>query len=95
MSPTERENANGVRESLERLTDLLDTVRHGLLELHDQVPPTLEELSLGDLATRPKLSTQIRADLRCLLSDAIEPALRGLRELVASIPPATAIIPPS
>jgi hypothetical protein len=94
MSRTNTESVNGVREDLERLTGLLDGVRSGIVELHDKLPSSLEELSLKDLAVHPKLSTRLRADLRCLLVDSIEPALRGLRKLVASIPPAP-VIPPS
>jgi hypothetical protein len=74
---------------------LLDTIRCGLVKLHDQLPPTLEELSLGDLTRNQELSTLVRADLRCLLTDAIEPALRTLRKLVASVPAATTVLPPS
>jgi len=74
-----------VRERLETLGDRLEAIRTGMVELHDQLSPAPEELSLEDLANPPKLSTRIRADLRCLLVDSIEPALRSLRDLIASI----------
>jgi hypothetical protein len=45
----------GVRETLQRLIALVETVRLGMVELHDKLPATPEELTLGDLAEAPGL----------------------------------------
>jgi hypothetical protein len=86
MSTDEQDRADGKtgsREDLQRLIHHTETLQQGVMELHDRWPAAPEELSPQDLPETPELSTRVRTDLRCLLTDAIEPALRGLRAIAS------------
>ena len=70
---------------LRRIWAVLETVRTGVAEIHDSLPPTAEELALGDMGSQEPVAMRVRADLRCLLADAIEPGLRSLWDLANSL----------
>jgi hypothetical protein len=72
-----------MRDALQRLTDLSELLKRGILELHDTIPATLQEGGQDDLGQDAPLSTRLRAALLCILADAVEPAIRDLRRLLA------------
>jgi len=69
-------------DDLRHLWGLLDTIRRGVVEIHDALPAAAEELAVGDMGSQEPVSMRVRADLRCLLTDSIEPGLRALSDLV-------------
>jgi len=78
-------------DDLRRLWGLLDTVRRGVVEIHEALPAATEELAVGDMGSQEPVAMRVRADLRCLLTDSIEPGLRALSsladDLAEHIPP--------
>ncbi|HEX3526720.1 MAG TPA: hypothetical protein VH988_06610 [Thermoanaerobaculia bacterium] len=62
------------------------------MEIHDALPATAEESAVGDMGSQEPVSMRVRADLRCLLTDSIEPGLRALSDLAGylaeHVPPA-------
>jgi len=48
------------------------------VEIHDALPAASEESAMGDMGSQEPVAMRVRADLRCLLTDSIEPGLRTL-----------------
>lgn len=98
MSAKSREKNSGkvdpaLLEDIRQLWALLETVRITVIEVHDNLPPGPDELAIGDLSTRETDATRIRADLRCLLADCVEPGLRTLSNIASSLSDPS--VPPS
>jgi len=51
------------------------------VEIHDALPAASEESAMGDMGSQEPVAMRVRADLRCLLTDSIEPGLRTLSGL--------------
>lgn len=74
-------NREGLLDDLRRLAHLSDQLGRGILELHDKIPAAPEEREPHDLDANAQLSTRLRAELLCILKDAVEPTVRALRRL--------------
>lgn len=74
-------NREGLLDDLRRLADLSDQLGRGILKLHDKILAAPEEQEPHDLDANAELSTRLRAELLCILRDAVEPTLRALRRL--------------
>lgn len=72
-------------DDLRHLWGLLDIVRKGVVEVHDSLPAAPEESTVGDMGSQEPVAMRVRSDLRCLLTDSIEPGLRALSELADSL----------
>lgn len=72
-------------DDLRRLWGLLDTVRRGVVEIHDALPAAVEESAVGDMGSQEPVAMRVRADLQCLLTDSIEPGLRALSDLANNL----------
>ena len=72
-------------EDIRHLWGILETLRITVIEVHDSLPPSVEELAIGDLGSQESDATRIRADLRCLLMDCVEPGLRTLANIESSL----------
>jgi hypothetical protein len=70
-----------LQNDLQRVADVCRLLQRAISELHDKVPETPEERRLDDLGVTPELATRVRAQLLCILTDAIEPAGRDLERL--------------
>ena len=98
MSAQSREKNSGkvdpsLVEDIRHLWGLLETLRMTAIEVHDTLPPAPEELALNDLGSQETDATRIRADLRCLLADCVEPGLRMLSNMASSLTDPS--VPPS
>ena len=71
-----------LQDDLQRVADVCRLLQRAISELHDKVPEAPEERRLDDLGVTPELATRVRAQLLCILTDAIEPASRDLERLV-------------
>jgi hypothetical protein len=64
--------------SLAVADDLEETSRR-LVTIHDSLPKTREERSRRDLDRKPATATEMRAVIRNVLANSLEPAIKDLR----------------
>lgn len=78
MSETEK----ATREELSGTLAKLVAIRDHLRAIHDRQPvsPREDVMLLGE--EDPDFPTEMRSTIECVLHDQIEPAIRGLRDLV-------------
>lgn len=82
---------NAARARLRTAAGDIAAIGESLLELHESLPASPQEMSPDDLDTESDLSTELRAVIACVLHDFLEPAVRHLDAVVDDPAPARSV----